>query len=310
MAENILVDWGPEDSASLGSRVVRSRHSLAEDGQFEDEALIRLIDAHPDEASYVYVMGHDKMNYSEWQLAENPNLSTAELLDAIRRGMLWLNLVNMEEHNDEWRQRIDALFDELEDRSPGFRALQRAANLIVSSPDAMVHYHADAECNLLWHLRGRKQVWVYPVEERFASPEQLEMIFAREKEEDLPYEEAFDADAESFELRPGDVVAWPHNSPHRVENIEGLNVSLTTLYYSPEAQRRERVFLANKFFRSITPFDFRSTETEGLRPAFKSLVFRVMRKLGWVRQFHFKMPRTARVDPTSPTGYRQVDPEP
>lgn len=310
MAEEILVDWGPDESSALGRSVVCTRHSLADGGRFEDEDLIRLIDAHPDEASYVYVMGRDKMNYSEWQLAENPNLSTADLLEAIRRGLLWLNLVNMEEHNEEWRRLIDTLFDELEERSPGFCALQRAANLIVSSPDAMVHYHADAECNLLWHLRGRKQVWVYPVEERFAGQEQLEMIFAREKEEDLPYAAEFDAHAESIELRPGDVVAWPHNSPHRVENIEGLNVSLTTLYYSPEAQRRELVFLANKFFRRITPFDFRSTETEGLRPAIKSQLFRVLRKLGLVRQFQFKMPRTAQVDPTSPTGYRQVDPNP
>jgi quercetin dioxygenase-like cupin family protein len=31
-----------------------------------------------------------------------------------------------------------------------------------------------------------------------------------------------------YQLEPGDVVSWPHNAPHRIENLDSLNVSLST----------------------------------------------------------------------------------
>jgi hypothetical protein len=56
----------------------------------------------------------------------------------------------MQRFHPEFRILVNALYDELEANCPGFRALRRSANLLVSSPSAMVYYHADAPLNMLW----------------------------------------------------------------------------------------------------------------------------------------------------------------
>jgi hypothetical protein len=35
-------------------------------------------------------------------------------------------------------------------------------SLLISSPGAMVDYHANPGPNILWHVRGNKRVWIYP----------------------------------------------------------------------------------------------------------------------------------------------------
>ena len=38
--------------------------------------------------------------------------------------------------------------------------------------------------------------------------------------------------------------AWPQNAPHRVSNLDGLNVSLSTEYFTRQSRRRFQVFVA------------------------------------------------------------------
>ena len=47
----------------------------------------------------------------------------------------------------------------------------------------------------------------------------------------------------------GDMVTWAQNTPHRVENTKGLNISLSTEHLTSRARRQINVHIANRFLR-------------------------------------------------------------
>lgn len=271
------VDW-PAQSASPDV-VIRGRHRLAETGLFDDEQLMALFDRYDPEQLRVYRMGDDHHKLDEFQLGSRGELTAGELLEAVKAGRLWLNILNIYDEHEGIGQLVDDVYDELEQKVPGFRAVWRSANLLVSSPRAKVYYHADAPANLLWHLRGDKRVWVYPRDERFIPQTWLEKIYTRESDDDLPYEPAFDAHATAYDLAPGEFVGWPHNSPHRVDNLSGLNVSLTTEHYTPEGMRKRNTYVSNRHLRKWFGLPIRSTSIDGPVPLAKRLLFRLARRV-------------------------------
>lgn len=173
----------------------------------------------------------------------------------------------------------------------------------------MVYYHADAPPNILWHMQGKKRVWVYPAhDERFATQESLEKVFSRERNEDLPYSPAFDRFAEVYDLEPGQVLTWPQNGPHRVQNLEGVNVSLSTEHYTSEAQKREWVYAANRFFRSSWHLPTRSTSIDGPAAHAKTFLFRALRKLKMKRSRHYVFKKTFKVVPSAQNAMIDIEP--
>lgn len=271
-----LIDC-PED-AELGNEVVRVNHRLTELDLFTDESLTRLFDEHDPEELLIYRMGPDHRRMDDFQFGERGKLSSAGLLDAVRAGQTWLNIINLTENHDRYHELVDQIYDELEAQVPGFHAIERSANLLVSSPNAKVYYHADAPLNMLWHLRGRKRVWVYPGDERFAPREWVEKIFTRESDDDLPYDPEFDQFATPFDLEPGQMLTWSQNVPHRVENLSGLNVSLTTEHYTPQAKKKKMTYKANHYLRRWFGWRTTSVEVDGPIAAIKRTAFRVARR--------------------------------
>ena len=294
---------------SLEREILVANHRLLETGLFSDENIIRMIDAYPREFCNVNRMGTDRDEY-EWSEGDTTGLDGAALLDAVRNGRLWLTLRGLTERQPELRRVINTLYDELEERCPGFRATRRTGNLLVSSPAAIVYYHMDVPQNILWHIRGRKRVWVYPVDnERLLSQEDREAVIAVEREEDLPYLPEFDELAEVHDLSPGDMITWPQHSPHRVENLAGLNVSLSTEHYTKDGLRTVRVRRANRYFRRSLALPTRCTKTTGFGYALKSSAYLgvlALRNLFRVRPEEFEIPVTFRVDPNRSEGIAEL----
>lgn len=282
MTETALIDW--PDHQPLAGHVVRARHHLLDTGLFSDEKLIELFDRHDPDELLVYRMGDDHHKLDEFQYGSRGSLTAAQLLDAVRAGKLWLNIINMTDHHEHFDHLVDALYDELERKVPGFRTVFRSANLLVSSPNAQVYYHADAPLNMLWHLRGEKRVWVYPGDERFAPRKWVEMIFTRESDDDLPYRPEFDEHATAYDLKPGEMLTWPQNRPHRVENVSGLNVSLTTEHYTPEAMKKRMTYLSNHYLHKWFGLPTTDVSLDGPRAALKRTAFRVARRLPGFRE--------------------------
>jgi hypothetical protein len=277
LANLSLIDW-PEGQL-LQDQVVKVQHNLADTGLFSDEKLIELFDQHDPDELLVYRMGDNHHKLDEFQYGSRGQLSATQLLDAVKVGQLWLNIINLTSNQQYFRTLVDQIYDELEDRVAGFKTIYRSANLLVSSPNAQVFYHADAPLNMLWHLRGEKRVWVYPNDEKFAPKDWVEMIFTRESDDDLPYEPEYDQHARSFDLQPGEMLTWPQNTPHRVENVSGMNVSLTTEHYTPRAMKKRMTYLSNHYLRKWFGMPATDVAIDGPRAVMKRSLFRIARRV-------------------------------
>ena len=309
MQNTWLVDWTPEQFSALEEGVLVAKHRLHESGLFSDKSLAELIDTHPADCLHVNTMGTDN-NEFQWREGDRAGVSGDVLLDTVRRGRLWLNLRNVLTHHAEFRALVNDVYDELEQNCPGFTANNRSANLLVSSPGALVHYHMDIPVNILWHLRGTKRVWVYPhFDERFVSQDVTERVCSGEFSEDVPYDESFDKYALVFDVQPGEVITWPQHTPHRVTNLDGLNVSLSTEHKNARAKRRINVHLANQFLRRNLALPCRSTNVDGPVAHTKQAISRAVRwyhKLTRQPAEHYTYPVTFRVDPQAPLGYTDL----
>lgn len=295
--------------ADFGRAPLVGRHGLAGHDLFTDAALIELLDRFPRRQLYALSMGTDPVRVEENRLALHDGVCGAKLLQAVRNGRLWLNLTRVDRADARYRRLIDELYGELGALLPGFVPDSSQGTLLISSPRALVYYHADGPASVLWHLRGRKRVWVYPaLDEHYMKRELLEDIIAGVRHEYLPYEPAYDAGAQVYDLDPGQWITWPQNAPHRVTNLDSVNVSLSTEYFTPASRQRSRVYVANRFFRTRLGWGRLSTREDGAAAQGKIMLQRIARRLG-LDPVRFKQHIPAlRVVPEAPGGVTALHP--
>jgi len=294
----------------FGERPFVARHDLNALDLFCDEALIELLDRHPRDLLYALSMGTDPTRAEENRRADTSGVSGRDLLDAVKRGRLWLNVTRVNRAHPHLRALIDGLYHALHLALPGFRPTDAQGTLLVSSANAQVYYHVDGPPSVLWHLRGRKRLYVYPArDERFVSRAIVEEIFAGVRHEYVPYRRELDLEATCFDLEPGMVAFWPQNAPHRVENLEGLNVSLATEHFTEESRARARVYVANRFLRNTFGFRRLDDRTEGPSAFAKTLVHRVVRACRLDPTRKKRQRPTLRVEPSAPLGVVELERE-
>ena len=278
-AARLLDNWTPEQAARMERTIFVAQHRLQDVGVFDDENLAALLDRHPRRDLGINTMGDDPARRADWQEGRGDNLAGAELLEAAHRGRIWLNVRRVMDHHPDLAELVRALYAELEATCPGLRTFNHSANLLISSPGAQVYYHLDCPANMLWHIRGRKRVWAYPLEAGLVSDETIEGVLCGERSEELDFRSEWDELAAVHDLEPGEMITWPQHTPHRVVNTAGLNVSLSTEHMTPRAVRRNNVYLANRHFRELLGGAWRRTELDGWRPALKELALRVARRI-------------------------------
>jgi hypothetical protein len=304
-----LVTVSDVQRGSFGKQPMVASHSLQDHPLFTDAALIDLLDNYPRSNLYALNMGSDPLKWQDNRLAIHDGVSGAEMLRAVRNGRLWLNITRVNLTDPRYRLLIDQLYAQLAQQVPGFKPITTQGTLLLSSPGAMVYYHADGPASVLWHIRGRKRIWVYPaLDEKFMSRELLEDIFAGVRHEYLPYETSFDDAAVVYDLEPGQFASWPQNAPHRVSNLDSVNVSLSTEHFTQETIWRSRVYTANRFFR--TRLGMRGLSTQGATAgAYTQLVVhRIARKLGLdVPESRRHIPML-RIDADAPGGVVPLNP--
>lgn len=304
-----LVQLCAVDRGEFGRQPVVAQHNLHRCRLFDDAALIDLLDRFPRENLYALTMGTDPERPEENRLAVNEGVSGAELLRAVRSGRLWLNITRVDRADERYRALIDDLYAKLAAQVPGFAPDLTQGTLLISSPRALVYYHVDGPASVLWHIRGRKRVWVYPpLDPRYVQREALEDIFAGARHEYLPFEAAFDAAARVFDLEPGQCLTWAQNAPHRVVNFDSLNVSLATEHFTRRSRSRARVYTANRFFRTRFGLNGLSTDETGAVATVKSTLHWMARKTGFDRASSAKRHvATLRVDSDAVNGVAPLE---
>ena len=123
--------------------------------------------------------------------------------------------------------------------------------MLISSPKAQVYYHCDIPGQSLWQIKGTKSVYIYPNTDPFLKDEQLESVFLGLTEEEIAYEGWFDNYAEKVVLEPGQMAHWPLNGPHRVENHDMVNISVTTEHFTNEIREFYAITYANGLLRRL-----------------------------------------------------------
>ena len=253
-------------------------------------------------------MGTDPERRKDWAPVEIGDIGGREILDAVARGRLWLNILNTHKVDERFRLMLDKLYDDLSRQCAQFDTLTRSGTLLISSPGAQVYYHVDGPPNFLWHVQGEKRVYIYPAGDRgLVSQEIMEDVFASVADEEMPYKREWDTAAVSFDLKPGQGALWPHNSPHRVVNSATLNVSYATNHSTEQSEYRKLIYIANRFFRRRWHLPFRSVEEHGLWPRLKTDAYRVCRRLGLdPTKPTFEYRTTLKLDPLAPAGVSKL----
>ena len=303
-----LVDWTNEQYNVVEEGVLLAKHRLHETGVFSDESLAKMIDEHPDDAMTISTMGTDETKY-EWKIGDRNGVSGKVLLETVQRGRLWLNLRNVMDHHPKIKEVVDSIYNDIEANNSGFNTNFRSANLLISSPNALVPYHIDIPVNMLWHIRGEKRVWVYPhFDHRFVSQDIVEQVCAGEYSEDVPYNPAFDDYALVYDVKPGQLLTWPQLTPHRVTNHDTMCVSMSTEHRNTRATRRINVHLANQLLRKfgVNP----SADVRGIKPELKQAVSRAVRvynRAFGTQKEQVDAPYSFKVTPDSPQGFTFID---
>lgn len=225
-------------------------HDLNARGFAEDARLAEVLDRYPAHLIDINLYDFDSEGQVSLRTGARGRLNGADLLAAIQQGRLWVNLREVETGWPElWAAAMDN-YQAIQATYPGLRAVRNAGQLILSSPKARVPYHFDAAGVVLFHLRGRKRLFVYPGDEAHLAEADMEKVVARQTTEELPYTMAFEADAHVVDLEPGQALTWPLYAPHRVENLDRFCVSLSMDFQTWPSRFRNGALYTNAVMRS------------------------------------------------------------
>lgn len=284
MQKSVFVDWSDAHRRDWGNKPVLARHSLPENPLFSREALAELIERYPREHYALVHVAEVGSGKKTWREGEIGDLSGAEVIDWIAAGRLWLNLRNVKMVDARYEALLEGIFADLAGKVPGFDTFNLGMGILISSPRASVPYHADLPGQSLWQIIGRKRLYLYPAEEPYLPQAEVERIALYGVEVDMGYDPAYDREALIVDLEPGQMMTWPLNAPHRVENYDCLNVSVTTEHWTDEIRRSQMVKVANGVLRNYFGVTPRSRALEG--PGFyaKAALQAAWRRSPWMKQ--------------------------
>lgn len=307
---SMLTDWTDTHTAAFQKQIMSFGHNLGATGLFTDEALISLLEKHPSEKLDVCTMGaSDHPIYpNKFRTGDFRNVPGKTLLEAAKAGRVWINVREAMNVHPEYKNVLDQMYGELS-KNTGNKAFNPRGGILISSPVARVPYHFDKTETILWHVRGQKRMYLYPLTQKFIPDTAYETTVLNELEDDLPYHKSFDADAEIIDLAEGSALTWPLNAPHKVDN-QSFCVSVTTEYSTKRSGAKNAAMITNATLRhrfGMNP----SYEQDGeIKRHIKSLTGRVLRKVGFAPDVSTADMVTFRIDENVDNFVVDVEPFP
>ncbi|MEQ9146081.1 MAG: hypothetical protein RLO08_17170 [Parvibaculaceae bacterium] len=299
---SIIEPLAQDDVENWGKRAVHLHHKLEDNPLFSDTSLAGLIERIPQSVSPINTMAAEGHRLESWSYCDRTGLTGMQVLDAIKRGRLWINMQKLEQTDARFAALLEGMFDELRAAVPGFAPFRTSLGLLISSPGAQVFYHADVPGQSLWQVRGKKRIYLYPANPPFLKAPDLENVIRGVTEEEIEYNPAFDEYAKVVDLEPGDALHWPLNGPHRVENADCLNISLTTEHWTWETRRHFAMNYGNGVLRRELGWTPRSRATRGAAFWAKVGLTAAWRAAGLQDKSAFKRVMRYRVDPAAAEG--------
>lgn len=245
----VLKDWDDNHTAKFQKEVFTFRHNLNSSGLFTDEALLKLIAAHPSDQTDVCSMGDpEHPEYpNQFRTGDFRNTDPETLLAAAKAGRIWINLRKAMNIHPEYKALLDAMYGEIA-TATSTKTYNANGGILISSPISQTPYHFDKTETILWHVRGAKRVYIYPLTQEFISDKNYESVITQDLMDDLPYKPEFDLKATIIDLEEDQAATWPLNSPHRVDN-SAFCVSVTTEYSTKASAFKNAGMIANATLR-------------------------------------------------------------
>lgn len=305
---NMLADWSEAHTAGFQKEIITFKHRLKETGLFSDEALMELLKKHPSESLDVCTMGaaNDPAYPNKFRTGDFRDASPVDLLNAAKAGKVWINVRQAMNIHPEYKAVLDKMYGGIAEKT-GNKAYTPKGGILISSPVAQVPYHFDKTETILWHVRGAKRIYIYPLSPEFISDKSYEHSIVNALEDDLPYNPGMDKFAQVFDLEENQAITWPLNSPHRVDNT-AFCVSVTTEYSTKESGMKNAAMVANATMRHKLGLDPSwSKDGEAKRYA-KAMLGRVLKKTGMASSSNKPDMVTFKVDPKAPDYLVDTDP--
>lgn len=254
-------------------------HSLADHELFQLDRLVELCQSLPKE-NVEYNAGEIPVNLSDHSLTPMNGLSPDETIRRIAECKSWL-VMKYVETDPAYQQLLNDCLSLVrpysEPIAPGMTSPQ--AFIFVTSPGSITPYHIDPEHNFLLQIRGQKHVAMFDGRNKsILSEENLEHFYT-DRGRNLPFDEAWEADAWKFTLNPGQGLHFPVTYPHYVRNGDEVSVSFSITFRTPDLDRRRALYSVNDSIRRKGG----APPAVGTRPIRDSLLFqkfRIARKLG------------------------------
>src|SRR4051794_40099366 len=142
MTDSLVTGLQAADRPRIGREIVRFNHRLAETGLFTDEALARLIDEHPRSELTVCTMRPNPPADETWIAGDANGLSGAELVEAARRGALWVSPRSAMTRNPRYRAVFDRAMADFA-RATGLTVLTADAAVLLSGANMGIFFHVD-----------------------------------------------------------------------------------------------------------------------------------------------------------------------
>ena len=307
LKSQIFQNWTDEQTEKFRKDIITVRHNLADTGLFTDEALADLLDKHPSQKLDVCTMGNSDPRFpNKFMTGDFRDCDGKALVDAAKAGAVWINVRQAMNVHPEYKQVLDKMYGAIAEITgePTFNA---RGGILISSPVAKVPYHCDQTETILWHIRGKKRIYIYPTTEEFMSDDDYQNIITQDREDDIPYSKDMDASARAFDLAEGEMISWRLNAPHRVDN-DSFCVSVTTEYSTRESAFKNSVMFTNAVLKQKFGVKSRWASASMPEKYVKSVAGRVLRKVGAYNVPEGEDMVTFKVDPKADNYIAEVDP--
>ena len=302
----ILDGWTADHTARFQKDMFKVKHNLNDTGLFTDDALAELLDKHPRDKLDVCAKGDHPVFEFKFRTGDVRDVDGKTLIEAAKNGSIWMNLREAMNIHPEYKRVLDQMYGDLAEKT-GQKSFHARGGILISSPTAKVPYHFDATETILWHVHGHKRMYLYPRTEEFLPDDGYETYMFNKTEDYLPYNDGMEEAATMFDLHDNEMITWPLNSPHRVENMSYC-VSVTTEYSTRESSIKNSVMYANAVLRrrlGMSP-DWRSAS--GPEKVIKAGLGKVLRKVGVLDDLTAEDYVTFTVDKDAPNFIRDVEP--
>ncbi len=304
----MLQNWTDEFSRDFRQKTFTFKHRLNETQLFTDEALIDLIGKHPSHLTDVCTMGpmHDTQYPGKLLTGDFRDLTPEEIFAAAKKGSVWINLRRAMNVHPEYEEVLDKMYGGIAEKT-GKKPFNANGGILITSPVARTPYHFDKTETILWHIRGPKRIFFYPVTPKFIPDSAYERAVLDMLEDDLPYDAGFDKDATIFDLAEGEAVTWPLSSPHRVEN-KGFCVSVTTEFSSKESALKNAAMIANATMRHKMGLNPTWTDASPIGRALQSSFGLVLKKTGMAKKIEKDDYVVFKLSMDAPGNIERIDP--